>query len=36
MSKQTIKQAFENNSMEVALEGLAENIARWTDQGDQL
>jgi AraC-like DNA-binding protein len=36
MRKQTVKQAFENHSMEVALEGLVESIARWTDQGDQL
>ena len=36
MRKQAVKQAFENNSMEVALEALAESIARWTDQGDQL
>jgi AraC-like DNA-binding protein len=36
MSKQTAKQAFENNSMEVALEALGKSIARWTDQGDQL
>jgi AraC-like DNA-binding protein len=36
MSKQAIKQAFENNSMVVALEALGESIARWTDQGDQL
>jgi AraC-like DNA-binding protein len=36
MSKQTIEQAFEKNSMEVALEALVESIARWTDHGDQL
>ena len=36
MRKQTVKQAFENQSMEVAQEALAESIARWTDQGDQL
>ena len=35
MSKQTVKQAFESNSMEVVLEALAESIARWTDKGDQ-
>jgi AraC-like DNA-binding protein len=29
------KQAFENNSMEVALEALGKSIARWTDKGDQ-
>ncbi len=36
MRKQGIKQAFENNSMEVALEALGKSIARWTDKGDQL
>jgi AraC-like DNA-binding protein len=36
MSKQTFKQAFENDSMEVALEALGESIARWTDKGDQI
>jgi AraC-like DNA-binding protein len=36
MSKQTVKQAFENHSMGVALEALAQGIARWTDQGDHL
>ena len=36
MSKQAIKQAFENNSMELALEALGKSIARWTDKGDQL
>src|SRR5512136_883756 len=35
MRKQAIKQAFENNSMEVAREALAKSIARWTDKGDQ-
>ncbi len=30
-----IKQMFENNSMEVALEALGKTIARWTDKGDQ-
>ena len=35
MSKQAVKQAFENNSMEVALEALAASIARWTEKGDQ-
>jgi AraC-like DNA-binding protein len=34
MSKQIVKQAFENNSMEVALEALGNSIARWTDKGD--
>jgi AraC-like DNA-binding protein len=32
MQKQTVKQAFENNSLEVALEPLAKSIARWTDK----
>jgi AraC-like DNA-binding protein len=36
MQKQIVKQEFENNSMEVALEALKENIARWTDKGDQV
>ena len=36
MRKQAVKQAFENNSLVGALEALAESIARWTDQGDQL
>ena len=36
MRKQAVKQAFENNSMEVALEALGKSIARWTDEGDQL
>jgi AraC-like DNA-binding protein len=36
MQKQTVKQGFENNSLEVALEALKENIARWTDKGDQV
>ncbi len=36
MNKQAVKQAFENNSMEAVLEALAESIARWTDQGDQM
>jgi AraC-like DNA-binding protein len=36
MSKQAVKQAFENNSKEVALESLGKSIARWTDKGDQL
>ncbi len=35
MRKQAEKQAFENNSMEVALEALGKSIARWTDKGDQ-
>ncbi len=36
MDKQTVRQAFENHGMEVALAALAETIARWTDQGDRL
>ena len=36
MRKQAVKQAFENNSMVVALEALRQSIARWTDKGDQL
>jgi AraC-like DNA-binding protein len=36
MRKQAIKQVFENNGMKVALAALAESIARWTEQGDQL
>jgi AraC-like DNA-binding protein len=36
MSKQAVKQEFENKSMEVALAALGKSIARWTDQGDQL
>ena len=36
MPKQAVKQAFENNSMEFALEALGKGIARWTDKGDQL
>jgi AraC-like DNA-binding protein len=35
MQKQAVKQAFENNSMEVALEALGKSIARWTDKGDK-
>ena len=35
MRKQAVKQTFENNSMEVALEALRKRIARWTDKGDQ-
>ncbi len=30
MRKQAFDPAFENNSMEVALEALARSIARWT------
>jgi AraC-like DNA-binding protein len=36
MNKQTVKQTFENHSLEVALEALAESIARWTDQEEQI
>ena len=32
MRKQAVDQAFENNSMEVALEALGKSIARWTDK----
>ncbi len=35
MRKQALKQAFENNSVEVALEALGKSIARGTDKGDQ-
>ena len=35
MQKQAVKQSFEDNSMEVALEALRKSIARWTDKGDQ-
>ena len=35
MQKQAVKQAFENNCMEVALEALGKSIARWTDKGDK-
>ena len=36
MRKQSVKQAFENDSMVVALEALGKSIARWTAEGDQL
>src|SRR5579885_318030 len=36
MRRLTINQAFENNSMEIALKALGKSIARWTDKGDQL
>ena len=36
MRKRAVNQAFENNSMEVALEALGKSIARRTDKGDQL
>jgi AraC-like DNA-binding protein len=32
MQKQKVKQAFENNRLEVALEALKTSIARWTDK----
>ncbi len=35
MREQAVKQAFENNEMEVALEALGKGIARWTDKADQ-
>jgi hypothetical protein len=34
LRKQAVKQAFENNSMEVGLEALGKSIARWTDKGE--
>ena len=36
MRKQAVNQAFENTSMEVALEALGKSIARWTDKGGLL
>ncbi len=36
MRKQTVKQALENNSREVALKALVESIARWTGRDDQV
>lgn len=36
MRKQAANQAFENNSMEVALEALGKSIARWNDKGGLL
>ena len=36
MRNQAVNQAFESNSMVVALEALGKSIARWTDTGDQL
>jgi AraC-like DNA-binding protein len=35
LPKQAVNQAFENNSMEVALDALGKMIARWTDKSDQ-
>ena len=36
MRKQAVNQAFENDSMEVALEALGKSIVRWTDKGGLL
>lgn len=36
MSKQTVTEAFENSSMEAALEALAASIARWAGKGDHI
>ncbi len=36
MSQQAAKPELENNNMEVALEALAESIARWTEKGDHI
>ena len=36
MYKQAVKQAVENNNMEIALESLAKSIARWTDKPDRI
>ena len=36
MRKQAVKQVFENNSMEVALEALGKSIARWTAEDGPL
>jgi AraC-like DNA-binding protein len=35
MRTPAVKQAFENTSLEGALEALGKSIARWTEQGDQ-
>jgi AraC-like DNA-binding protein len=35
MQKHDVKQTFENNGLEVALDALGNSIARWTDKGDQ-
>jgi AraC-like DNA-binding protein len=35
MYKHAVKQAVENNDMEIALEALGKSIARWTDKGDR-
>jgi AraC-like DNA-binding protein len=34
--KQAVDQAFESNSIGIALEALGKSIARWTDEGDRL
>jgi len=36
MRQQAVNQAYEINSMEVALEALGKSIARWTAKGKQL
>jgi AraC-like DNA-binding protein len=36
MRKQAVKQAFENNSMEVALEALGKSVARWATEDGPL
>jgi len=36
MPKQAVKQVFENNSMEVALEALGKRIARWAVEGGRI
>ena len=36
MRKQAVKQVFENNSMEVALEALGKRIARWAVEGGRI
>jgi hypothetical protein len=34
MRQQALKQAFDNNRMEVVLEMLGKSIARWATEGD--
>src|SRR5262249_56170625 len=36
MHNKAFKQVTDRNSMVVALEGLSQSIAQWTDKGDQL
>ena len=36
MRMQAVKQAFENESLVIALEAMGKSIARWTAEGDQL